>query len=72
MSAQAAEFTVEERNEIIGRLQAVENRLAGMDGMLTEIHAFNARLAQVLDALGSSPMLAAMMPPDVAATMVGE
>lgn len=70
MSAEAAEFTPSERNEIIGRMQAMENRLEAMDATLAEVHAFNMRLAQVLDGLGGNPMFAAMMPPDVAANMM--
>lgn len=55
-------FTESERNEIIARLQAVENRLAGMDNMLTALCEFHERFAKVLDAVGGNPMLAAMMP----------
>jgi hypothetical protein len=67
-----ATFTTSERNEIIARLTAVENTVTYISGCVDRIEEFTDKLSTVLDALGGNPMLAAMMPPDVARSMMGE
>ena len=64
MSAQPAEFTPAERDEIITRLASMENRLAAIGAQVEYVAQFAANMTRVLDAIGSNPMLAAMMPPD--------
>jgi hypothetical protein len=87
-SGKASGFTKEEREEIIFRLQAVENLCTSLSVALGDIqsalyttveqddgtvevidrvdgiYGFCQRLGVVLDALGSNPMFAAMLPPD--------
>ena len=83
-------FTQQERDEIITRLQTVENLCSGISAQLSdviselfpqseptddepyghrvnmvrEVHGFNVKLSQMLDAMSSNPMFAAMLPPE--------
>lgn len=65
-------FTEQERNEIIARLQAVENTVTATANTVDGIAAFCEHLATTLDAIGSNPLFSAMLPPDVAAAMSGD
>ena len=58
-------FTEEERNEIIARLQAVENTVHNVESTLDGVAAFCERLAATLDAIGSNPLFAAMLPAEM-------
>ena len=64
-------FTQEEREEIIARLQAVENTVHAVANTVDGIAAFCERLAATLDAIGSNPLFSAMLPPEVAAAIPG-
>jgi hypothetical protein len=58
-------FTEMERDEIITRLQAMENTCQGIANTVDGIAAFCERLAATLDAIGGNPLFAAMLPPEM-------
>jgi hypothetical protein len=69
MSDQVKErgFTEAERDEIISRIQALENTCHGIANTVDGIAAFCERLAATLDAIGGNPLFAAMLPPEMMA-----
>lgn len=66
VSAQLALIT----QELFPEAEVGEGEQPRTVNMLKEVHFFCQRLGQVLDALGSNPMFAAMMPAEMAQGMV--
>ena len=58
-------FTEAERDEIISRLQALENTCQNIANTVDGVAAFCERLAMTLDALGSNPLFSAMLPAEM-------